>query len=146
MTVDPEWVYPSSDPEAVRRLVDELDCSHFLASVFATREVTDPAAADRWLWPSTQAIHDPGGLGDLDLAVDRLASAVTGGESVLVYADSEIDGLTGCAALRPLLADLGVTVDSHIPGKYDRTGPPTRRHEQPDQTALAMTPYTTSVR
>ncbi|PSP68561.1 hypothetical protein BRC85_01555 [Halobacteriales archaeon QS_1_69_70] len=78
MTVDPEWVNPSSDPEAVRRLVDELDCSHVLASVFVTREVTGPAAADRWLWPSTQAIHDPGGLGDLDLAVDRLASAVTG--------------------------------------------------------------------
>ena len=146
MTVDPEWLNPSSDPEAVRRLVDELDCSHFLALVFATRDVTDPAAADRWLWPSTQDIHDPGGLGDLDLAIDRLASAVTGGESVLVYADSEIDGVTGSTALRPLLADLGVNVDRHIPRKYGRTGPPMRRHEQPDQTALAMTPYTTSVR
>lgn len=40
-----------------------MDCSHVLASVLATGGVTDPAAADRWLSPSAQAIDDPGGLG-----------------------------------------------------------------------------------
>ena len=146
MTVDPEWINPSSDPGAVRRLVAELDCSHVLRSVLATRGATDPAAADRWLSPSTEDIHDPGGFEDLDPAVDRLASAFTGGEFVLVYADGDVDGVTGCAALRPLLADLGAIADSHIPGEYGGTGRPTKRHEQPDQTTLAMTPYPTCVR
>jgi len=49
-----------------RRLVDELDCSHALASVIATRRVTDPQRAARRLSPSTEDIHDPGGLHDLE--------------------------------------------------------------------------------
>ena len=122
MTVEPEWVHPSPDPDTVRRLATALDCSDVLASVLATRGVTDPERAARWLSPSTDAIHDPAGLPDIEPAVDRLTSAVTDGESVLVYADRDVDGVTGCAALRPLLADLGATVDSHIPGKYDGYG------------------------
>jgi single-stranded-DNA-specific exonuclease len=122
MTVEPEWVHPSPDPASVRRLVEALDCSNVLASVLATRGVTDPDEAAQWLSPSTEAIHDPGGLPDLESAVDRLDSAVTAGESVLVYADRDVDGVTGCAALRPLLSDLGASVDSHVPGKYEGYG------------------------
>lgn len=122
VSVDPEWVRPGVDPSTVWQLADTLECSHVLASVLAARGVTDPEAAARWLSPSTDAIHDPGGLPDMEPAVDRLVSAVTGGESVLVYADRDVDGVTGCAVLRPMLQRLGVTVDSHVPGKYDGYG------------------------
>jgi single-stranded-DNA-specific exonuclease len=53
-----------------------------VAAVLAARGVTDPEAAARWLAPSTEAIHDPGDLPDIDSAVDRLTRAVSRGESV----------------------------------------------------------------
>jgi single-stranded-DNA-specific exonuclease len=122
MSLDPEWVRPAPDAATVRRLADALDCSSALAAVLAARGVTDPEAAARWLAPSTEAIHDPGDLPEIDSAVDRLTRAVTRGESVLVYADRDVDGGTGCAVLQPLLDDLGADVQRHVPGKYDGYG------------------------
>jgi single-stranded-DNA-specific exonuclease len=122
VTVEPEWVQPTPDSSDVRRLASELECSTVLARVLVSRGYTEPSIARDALDPSVDAIVHPSALPDLQAAVARLASAVDGDESIGLFADRDVDGITGCAILQTLLEDHGANVRRQVPGKYDGYG------------------------
>lgn len=51
-------------------------------------------------------------------AVDRLTAAIRSGESIAVYGDFDVDGVTATAILSEGLADLGAHVKSFIPNRF----------------------------
>lgn len=59
--------------------------------------------------------EDPATLPDVDAALDRLASARSWGERVVVYGDFDADGVTGTALLTKALRRYGLDVSSYIP-------------------------------
>lgn len=122
MGVDPEWVTPSPDPETVRQLATELGCSRVLASVLVNRGYTEPSSATGALDPSVDAIHHPRTLPDIQPAVSRITSALDRDETIGLFADRDVDGITGCAILQTLLDDHDASVRRRVPGKYDGYG------------------------
>ena len=54
-------------------------------------------------------------LQDLDVAVERIARAITSGERILAYGDYDVDGTCSLAILKRALELLGGTVDFHVP-------------------------------
>ena len=118
----------------MRRLVSELDCSWRLASILVNRGITDPEAGRRMLQPDRSALHDPATVPDLEPALDRLDRALDREEEIVVYADRDVDGVSGGAILVTLLrdlsgagdlgrtGDLGGTVRPYVPGKWDGYG------------------------
>lgn len=120
--VEPEWVDPAVGASTVRHLAAGLECSPVLAGVLASRGYTDPTAAERVLDPSPAAIHPPGGLPDVDIAVERLGAALDRGEPIAVFGDRDVDGATGTAVLTRLSREFGATPTVRIPGKWDGYG------------------------
>lgn len=57
-------------------------------------------------------------LPDLDKAVARLAEAARAGETVAVFGDFDVDGLTAAAILIEALAALGANVISYVPDRF----------------------------
>lgn len=117
-----EWVLAEPDDQTVDQLTREIDCHSSMAQVLAAQGYTDPTEAKTALDPSLSNFHMPDALPDISRARDRLESALTGDEHIAVYADRDVDGISGAAILVGLLDDLDASVTHHIPGKYDGYG------------------------
>ena len=71
-----------------------------------------------FLEPTLRALlPNPSCLTDMDLAAERLAHAVRGGETVGIFGDYDVDGACACAVLATLLGELGCTVLTHVPDR-----------------------------
>ncbi len=62
--------------------------------------------------------HDPLLLPDAPIAVRRLAQAASRGETVAIYGDYDVDGITACAILAEGLQDLGANVVTYLPDRF----------------------------
>ena len=122
MAIEREWVVRSPDPGTVDRLTDEIGCSPAMATVLANRGFDDPDEARHALRPTATAIHHPKDLPDDDRVVDRIETALDDGERIGIFADRDIDGVSGAAALVPLFEELEASVSVRIPGKWDGYG------------------------
>ncbi len=86
-----------------------------MARLLCLRGLGDPEAADRFLNPSLDHLHDPFRLADMDRAVARLEQALARGERIAVHGDYDVDGITSTVILRRALEMLGGTVVHFIP-------------------------------
>lgn len=74
---------------------------------------------DRFLSPSYEAKHDPFLLPDMQKAVDRLIAARERQESIMIYGDYDIDGLTATTVLLDAFESFGFRkVDAFIPNRF----------------------------
>ncbi|MEM8934499.1 MAG: single-stranded-DNA-specific exonuclease RecJ, partial [Acidobacteriota bacterium] len=97
---------------------DELTASglpHWLAAVLARRGVADATAAEAFLEPSLDQLHDPRLLADLDAATERLRQARDAGERVAIVGDYDVDGVSGTALLTAVLRACGLDVLPILP-------------------------------
>lgn len=104
-------------PTVPARVVAELGLPQGQSQLLYNRGLTSKTAADSFLSPNRSHSHDPWLMPDMDLAVHRLMSAISGGESVGVFGDFDIDGISGTAMLSTALRDLGANVVSYIPDR-----------------------------
>lgn len=112
----PEWVmHPRHDPDLALRLAGELGAPVAVAHALIHRGVDSERAAQRFLAPTLEDLHDPNALLDLDLALRRIELALWSGERILVHGDYDVDGITSTFLLCAVLRELGGRVECHIP-------------------------------
>ena len=93
--------------------------SPLLAAVLSARGITDPEAARRLLSPQAEPLLDPMWMRDMDRAVERVRRAVKNGETITVYGDYDVDGITSTCLLTQFLRSLGADVRPYIPGRLE---------------------------
>jgi single-stranded-DNA-specific exonuclease len=108
------WRVRPTDEAAVARLCGELRLRPLTAKVLAGRGFCDPGAVARFLSPRLSDLRPPDGIADLDRALDRLVPAVTSGESVGVFGDYDVDGITTAAVLATALGNFGAKVKARV--------------------------------
>src|SRR4030067_264289 len=100
-----EGLAGSAFPPLIRRLL-------------APRGVSNEQEAARFLflepWPEADPLLLPG----LEPAVERLAQAVEQRETVAVFGDFDVDGITAAALLTEALRELGATALPYIPDRF----------------------------
>jgi single-stranded-DNA-specific exonuclease len=117
--MDKKWVIKEKgDPVVVRQLAGALGVSESLANLMAQRNITSPAEAEAFFNPSLDYLHDPFLMKDMDLAVDRISSAINKNERILVYGDYDVDGTTAVAMMYSFLKVRYSNVDYYIPDRY----------------------------
>ncbi|MEI8011602.1 MAG: single-stranded-DNA-specific exonuclease RecJ [Candidatus Omnitrophota bacterium] len=114
-----KWRLKVSHPGIEQQLARELHLLPLVARLLVNRGITDPDQARSFLAPSLNDFHDPFLLKDMDKAVARLKSARERGETVLVYGDYDVDGVTSTAVVVSLLNKLGMTVLKYIPHRME---------------------------
>ena len=92
------WTVPPATDEAqtqlqVQGLVGALGLPAPLCKLLVARGFADPERAKRFLRPQLEHLHAPRLMRSMDVAVDRLARAITGGELVMVHGDYDVDGM-----------------------------------------------------
>ncbi len=109
------WQIPEADPDTTRRLSRELNLSPLMARLLVLRGIEDPRAAERFLRPSLDHLHDPFLMADMRAAVGRLERAIAQNEKILIYGDYDVDGTMAVVVLLTALRTLGAHVEAHIP-------------------------------
>jgi single-stranded-DNA-specific exonuclease len=136
------WQILPGDIQAEARLQIELGAHPIVARLLAQRGLTTPEAADRFLNPTLDRLHDPFLLPDVEAACDRLKRALANREKILVHGDYDGDGLTSAAlwtrVLRKLEADVSVFVPHRKRDGYDMRVPIVEQARQ-DGVSLIVT-------
>ena len=114
-TVAPRWDAVACDDAAAEKLAAELAVAPIVARLLCQRGLSDPLAAERFLHPSLDHLHDPMALADMGAAVDRILAAIANKERIAIHGDYDVDGVTSTVILRRALELLGADVVHFIP-------------------------------
>ena len=90
-----------------------------MAQCLVNRGVTSKAEVSEFLNPRLKLLADPFLIPNMDAAVERLWKARENNERLLIYGDYDVDGVSSTALLVEMLTELGWTVQSHLPGRFD---------------------------
>lgn len=110
------WVILPEIPEEISASLS--DYSPLLRQLLYNRKVTNAAMAADFLNGSLSE-EDPFHLTDMEQAVDRLLRAAEDGETVAVYGDYDVDGVTATALMVEVLQTLGIRAHRYIPNRFE---------------------------
>ena len=106
------------DNIVVRQLAVALGVSESLANLMVQRNITSPQEAKAFFSPDLSYLHDPFLMKDMNIAVDRLSTAIKKNEKILVYGDYDVDGTTAVALVYSFLKEQYSNVEYYIPDRY----------------------------
>ena len=89
-----------------------------VATVLAARGITTRAQADLFYKPHLAEHHDPMLLPGMDEAVRRTQRAIAGHETIALYGDFDVDGVTSISVLHTGLRPLGARTINYIPDRF----------------------------
>jgi single-stranded-DNA-specific exonuclease len=114
-----KWVIKEkSDAAVVKQLASSLSVPDSLANLMVQRGITSAAEAKAFFIPSLDYLHDPFLMKDMNIAVDRISTAVKKNEKILVYGDYDVDGTTAVALMYSFLKEQYSNVLYYIPDRY----------------------------
>lgn len=115
-----ELEYRSDEPWSEERVQKTLAAqqkeSGLLAGILAARGVTDPADA-LTLLAGEEELSDPMLLTDMDRACARILEAIDREETIVVFGDYDVDGVTATALLYQHLKGMGASVKCMLPSR-----------------------------
>jgi single-stranded-DNA-specific exonuclease len=111
------WRLREGNQDIQDLLARELGLSPILSRILASRDISDPDQARRYLSPSLSDLHNPFLMKDMKEAVDRLVKAIHAGEKVVVYGDYDADGITSVAVLFHFLRQVHPGTTYYIPDR-----------------------------
>jgi len=97
----------------------QLRVPPLVAGLLVQRNIRTAADAQAFLYPQLKDLHDPALLPNMDTAVDRIVTAITTGQSITLFGDYDVDGITGTAMLWHLLKNAGAKVTHYIPHRVE---------------------------
>ncbi|MEL6364559.1 MAG: single-stranded-DNA-specific exonuclease RecJ [Pseudomonadota bacterium] len=111
------WTLASADPAAAARIAAATGVEDVVARILAGRGVRAAEAA-AFLEPRLRdALPDPCVMRDMEAAADRIARAVASGETIAVFGDYDVDGVSASALLHRWLSAVGAPPRVHLPDR-----------------------------
>ncbi len=110
--------YTSGNSEAdakIREIAQGLSLDEVVARIVYNRGYDSAESARSFIYPSEELLHSPFLMKDMDRAVERIERALENGESITVYGDYDVDGVTSVTLLYLYLRSRGADVDYYIP-------------------------------
>ncbi len=114
------WLVTLTADGSVERLRSAVGCPEAIARLLVCRGIADADAAEAFLKPTLEQLHDPGRMLGMDAAVARIQRAVAGGEPILIYGDYDVDGTVATVLLKTAIeriapAGIPARVSFHVP-------------------------------
>ncbi|MBX2801068.1 MAG: single-stranded-DNA-specific exonuclease RecJ [Myxococcales bacterium] len=108
--------------DQVAALREATGLSEAAATILALRGQGNPHgfAPEEWLAPRMEHFHDPLGMHNMEVALDRLKRALRDKQRIRVVTDYDVDGTTSSLILQAALRvmDPEVQLDYHIPNRF----------------------------
>ena len=102
-----EWSLRNTDSTIVQQLVQSMGMSLTLAQCLVGKNVTSVKQATEFLKPHTTHLRPPVGMIGIESAVIRLCDAIKNKETIGVFGDYDVDGVTTTALFVDFLSSIG---------------------------------------
>jgi single-stranded-DNA-specific exonuclease len=120
MTLDRQWQITEPPPPGFRLDLGALGSGirgPLAARLLWNRGVRNDSDVADYFSSGLNDLLDPHGLPDMAAAVDRISRAIKGGETIGVFGDFDVDGLTGTAIVLRIVRKLGGKAVPYIPNR-----------------------------
>lgn len=114
------WSVIAADPDLEHELAAGLGVAPLVARIMAARGISSIEEGRLFLTPSLERDwQDPLIIPGMREVADRVERAVRDRESIAVFGDFDVDGITSTCLLTEALRALGATVHPFIPHRFD---------------------------
>ena len=117
-----KWDKKEIDSGKVREIAEKYGCDKLTASILVRRGMDQGEAAMYIFEDDIRRLRNPFCLHGMEDAVERILAAKEEGEKVLVFGDSDVDGITGTVLLTRFLQTMGMDVSWRIPAGDEAYG------------------------
>lgn len=111
------WQLYPANPEKQKLLSEALGISLITAQILVNRGIESLESAQIFLSPSLKNLPSPFLIPNMDLGIRRVMEAIQKKESIAIYGDYDVDGLTATALLATFFKEIGVDVTTYIPDR-----------------------------
>ena len=118
--MEKRWNILHHDKEKSALLQKSLGISPVISNMLVQRGIENYELAKEYFRPQLNMLHSPWLMKDMQKAVDRIISAITSNEKILVFGDYDVDGTTSVACMYQFLVSIysGEQIDFYIPHRY----------------------------
>lgn len=116
--MEKRWRILSTDKEKAERLFRELKVHPALCNILVQRGIDTYEKAKQFFRPQLSDLHDPFLMKDMDKAVERILTAISSNEKILVFGDYDVDGTTSVACMYQFLKRYHSQTEFYIPHRY----------------------------
>ena len=113
------WTLATPQPLLAEPLATQLKISPLLSQCLLNRGLSEPDVIENFLAPRLKNLSDPFLLPNMNVAVERLLLAHERDESLVIFGDYDVDGVTSTTLLIEVLRKLGWRVDAYLPHRMD---------------------------
>lgn len=113
------WTIAPPQPLLAGQLAARLGLSPLLVQCLLNRGLSEPEPIQRFLQPRLKALADPFLLPNMERAITRLFRARERLESVVIFGDYDVDGVTSTALLLEVLRQLGWRAQPYLPHRLE---------------------------
>jgi single-stranded-DNA-specific exonuclease len=114
-SIESNWIPKPADSTTAASLAAHLHCPLPIAHILVSRGIDTPAAAEAFLHPHIDQLHDPTTLLGMALAVTRIFQAIQQQEPILIYGDYDVDGTTATVLLKTTIERIGLALNPPLP-------------------------------
>ncbi|HQW29605.1 MAG TPA: single-stranded-DNA-specific exonuclease RecJ [Verrucomicrobiales bacterium] len=114
------WVVnPPPDPELVREYANTFGLAPVVVSLALQRGYGNQEQLEQFFHPRLKDLGDPFSLPGVAAAVQRILEAVDGNQSVVLYGDYDVDGVSSITLLIAILSALGLEPRPFLPTRLE---------------------------
>tara|TARA_B110000263_G_scaffold88588_1_gene77427 strand:+ start:603 stop:2291 length:1689 start_codon:yes stop_codon:yes gene_type:complete len=112
------WIIENNENvEIINKLSRELNIDSILSSMLVNRGIKSFNQAKEFFRPSIEKLHDPFLMKDMNLAAERILSAIEAKESIMIFGDYDVDGTSSVALLSIYLKSQGCQISTYFPDR-----------------------------
>jgi single-stranded-DNA-specific exonuclease len=114
------WNILPYNEETTNQLHQQLKVSKAICNILVQRGVDTFDKAKDYFRPQLSQLHNPYLMKDMDKAVERITTAISSKEKILVFGDYDVDGTTSVALMYQFLCSIydAANLDFYIPHRY----------------------------
>jgi single-stranded-DNA-specific exonuclease len=113
------WIRPSVNEGQANHIARQFGISPVVGSLLAGRGLIEESDIEAFLTPRLKDVSDPLLLGGMTDAVNRLEKALKRQESILIFGDYDVDGVTSTVFLIQFLRQFGCSPRFAVPKRLE---------------------------
>lgn len=110
---------PKIEKDKIAKLAKDLSVDTTIAEILLQRNIATFEAAKKFFRPSLDDLHDPFLMKDMDKAVERIETAISNHENILVFGDYDVDGTSAVSLVASYLKTIYPNISTYIPDRYE---------------------------
>ena len=102
-----KWQYYEENTELAEKISKKFNISILLAKILVNKGIIEDEQIQIFLNPTRKNFYDPFLLKDMEKAVNRIIAAINNNESIVIYGDYDVDGITSTTVLKKFFRNWG---------------------------------------